>query len=239
MHMKRKIFFTTPTPRTNFHLLGAIAPLLRMHGLEQVVTALNFGFLSVKWGLVSGQNEAGFVGTHLVAPSVARMLRTKLNWCFQHTVPSHVGGEAQKLGSSPACRQLQAACYLPRSSLLPQGIPPSCHIRDWDAVLQPGHSPANGSRNLWTTASTPPLPYWTQNWCWRARRHPWGAAQVSWRLDQASLPSFGCSLAGGGTQAYSLCRDTRHMSQPHPPHPCSLPQNWEVAKGGLRWLLPF
>ena len=98
------------------------------------------------------------MGTHLVALSVARKLRTKLNWCFQHIVPSHVGGGAQELGSSPACRQLQDACYLPRSSLLPQGIPPSCHIRDQDAVLQPGHGPANGSRNLWTTASMPPPP---------------------------------------------------------------------------------
>lgn len=102
----RRIFFTIPTLRIKFHLLGE-APLLRMHGLEQVGTDLSFGFLAIKWGFVSGNNEAGLVGMHWVAWRVALMLKTKLNWCFQFLVPFHVGSASQELGcllqAAPSC----------------------------------------------------------------------------------------------------------------------------------------
>lgn len=52
------------------------------------------------------------------------------------------------------------------------------------------------------------------------------------------LPPLDAHWQGG--HAGYLCRDTCHMSHPPPPlHPCSLLQNWQSAKCGLWWLLPF
>lgn len=98
----------------------------------------------------------------------------------------------------PCSSKLCAIC--PGALLLPEGTPPSWEA---DAVLQ-----LAGSRTLCSMVSMLSLPYWTLNWCWRARQHPW-------RTPGSGFFSLPWMLTGGVASRLSLQRHLLHIPPPH------------------------
>lgn len=98
----------------------------------------------------------------------------------------------------PCSSKLCAIC--PGALLLPEGTPPSWEA---DAVLQ-----LAGSRTLCSMVSMLSLPYWTLNWCWRARQHPW-------RTPGSGFFSLSWMLTGGVASRLSLQRHLPHIPPPH------------------------
>ena len=168
-----------------------------MHGLEQVGIDLSFGLLAIKWGFVSGKNEAGLVGTHWVVWRVAPMLKTRLTWCFQSLAPFHVGSRAQELGcllhAAPSCVLSAQVLFSCRRGLHP------AERRTLSFSLQ-----AAGRCAAWFQCCPSPTGRWID--AEGQDNTPEG------HLAQASSPSPGCSLVGW--HPGYLCRDTCHTSHP-------------------------
>lgn len=159
-----------------------------MHGLEQVGTDLSFGFLAIKWGFVSGENEAGLVGMHWVVWRVALMLKTELVLPIPCSLPRGEccpGVRLPPSGSSKLC----AICQVLFSCL--RGLH---QAERWMLSFS-----LQAAGPLWSMVSMPSLPYQTLNWRWRARQR-----QQPWRTPGSGFVSLPWMLTGKeGTQAIS------------------------------------